>query len=365
MRQLMPIPIHPYWKFELTAGYATGRLKTLSCSALALLFIVFANSARATVSMTWLTVGNPGNPNDTADGDVFEPGVQNFGMVATIYRIAAHEVTNAQYAEFLNVVDATGVNPNGIYNSSMGSDVRGGISFTGANPVGSKYAAKTNMENKPVNYVSWFDSARFANWLHNGQIAGGTENGAYDMTIGTPVRLAGATVFLPSGNEWYKAAFYDPVNAGADAGGNLDYWLYPTMSDLAPTVGSASAIGDISNPGPNVANYNLGADWNALDGNVTTVGSATSTSHSGAFDMVGNVWEWNETIHGPSSPPSRGLRGGSWVSNAGILSSVRLNHLPTNEDSFAGFRVASIPEPATCSLMLIALVGLGYRRRRG
>ena len=90
-----------------------------------------------------------------------------------------------------------------------------------------------------VNHVSAFLlitlPARFANWMHNGQGTGSTETGAYDMTIPTPVRLAGATVFLPSENEWYKAAYHDPL--GSTAGGppgDDNYWLYPTQSDTAP-----------------------------------------------------------------------------------------------------------------------------------
>jgi hypothetical protein len=41
---------------------------------------------------------------------------------------------------------------------------------------------------------------------------------------------------------------------------------------------AATASGDVSNPGANVANYNSGADWGtgdcSFDGNTTTVGSA-------------------------------------------------------------------------------------------
>ena len=40
-----------------------------------------------------------------------------------------------------------------------------------------------------------------------------------------------------------------------------------------PTIATANAVGDISNPGANVANYNFGADWNGQNGNVTTVGT--------------------------------------------------------------------------------------------
>jgi formylglycine-generating enzyme required for sulfatase activity len=131
------------------------------------------------------------------------------------------------------------------------------------------------------------------------------------------------------------------------------------MSDTAPTVGSASASGAISNPGANVANYDLGADWNGQDGNVTTIGSATSMSFYGAFDMGGNVSEWHESEILPR------FRGGGWRSFAFDLrsSSTRLTS-PATENDFLGFRVASIPEPASCSLMLVALVTLGCRRMR-
>ena len=58
-----------------------------------------------------------------------------------------------------------------------------------------------------------------------------------------------------------------------------------------PTVATANATGDISNPGTNVANYDLGADWNGQNGNVTTVGTAGADSASfyGTFDQGGNV----------------------------------------------------------------------------
>ena len=78
--------------------------------------------------------------------------------------------------------------------------------------------------------------------------------------------------------------------------------------------------------GNKLVNYTRGADWNGQNGNVTTVGSATATSFYGAFDLGGNVWEWNEQI----ISSSRGLRGGSWNNN------------PGNENNNIGFRVASL-----------------------
>ena len=45
------------------------------------------------------------------------------------YSIGKYEVTNAQYAQFLNAVAVT--DPNALYHTSMGSNVRGGITRSG------------------------------------------------------------------------------------------------------------------------------------------------------------------------------------------------------------------------------------------
>ena len=156
-------------------------------------------------------------------------------------------------------MDAAGSNPNAVYSSSMTSDPRGGIDFNAGGASGSKYSSKTNMGNKPVNYVSFFDSMRFVNWLENGQPTdgSGTESGVYTIGSGLDeTRAASATFFIPSEDEWYKAAYYDPrMEAAGGPPGDDNYWLYPTSSDAAPTIATANATGDISNPGTNVANY--------------------------------------------------------------------------------------------------------------
>ncbi|MDE0597453.1 MAG: SUMF1/EgtB/PvdO family nonheme iron enzyme, partial [Roseibacillus sp.] len=141
-------------------------------------------------------------------------------------------------------------------------------------------------------------------------------------------------------DEWYKAAYHDPANAGADANGTADYWLYPTKSDGAPTVATADLDGNVDNDTANIANYRRSADWNGQNGNVTTVGSGGPGSQSfyGAFDMGGNVWEWNEqTIGG-----NRGIRGGSWFNDShNLQSSNRVSiGTPTFGGDGIGFRVA-------------------------
>ena len=263
--------------------------------------LITSASASTSITMDWVNVGNPGNAADTT----------GYGAVSYAYQIGKHEVTNAQYATFLNAVDPNGANANGVYNSNMGSNARGGITYTAGSGSGAKYTLRTSMGDKPVNYVSWYDAARFANWMMNGQGSGSTETGAYTLSLNTGIitKNGGATVYLPSEDEWYKAAYYDPTSG---AGGGDNYWLHATQSDTAPTIASANSTGDITNFGANVANYNKGADWNSQDGNVTTVGSAGALAESyfGTADQGGNVWEWNDAVSVSGS--SRGLRGGSF-----------------------------------------------------
>ena len=185
--------------------------------------------ARGSVTIAWVTVGDAGNAADPTTG---------YGAVAYAYQIGKYEVTNAEYTSFLNAVDPEGANANGVYNVEMGSNARSGITYTAGAASGAKYTIRTNMGDKPVNQVSWYDAARFTNWLHNGQGSVSTETRAYTLSgnSGIITKNPGATVYLPSENEWYKAAYYDPTTG---AGGGDNYWAYPTQSDTAPTVGMA------------------------------------------------------------------------------------------------------------------------------
>jgi sulfatase modifying factor 1 len=278
-------------------------------------------------------VGNAGNA----------PDLTGYGRVDYDYHIGKTEVTNAQYAYFLNAVDPDGTNPHDVYNSNMSSDItvtRGGIDFFPGSPAGNKYRPKPRYGNKPVSYVSFYDAARFTNWLMTGE----TERGFYTLTDNVTITAEGPHgpafgkpwVALPNEDEWYKAAYHK--NDGMTG----NYWLYPTAGNDPPTVALSNEDGDISNPGPNVANYDFGAVWNGAEGlgNVTTVGSAGpySASPYGTLDQGGNQYEWNDTLIGLN----RGFRGGSlWRPLDAMKSTTRGEYYPETGGSSLAFRIAS------------------------
>jgi len=287
--------------------------------------LVCITSARATVWMDWVTIADTANPNDI-HGD-------GYGGVNYIYRIGRYEVTNGQYCELLNAV-ADVCDPYNLYNLDMGDTGYGGITRTGSEPSYS-YSVKPGYGNKPVNHVSWYDCLRFANWLHNGQPTGlqnsnTTEDGAYTFSGQTTVsgRNFDALVWLPSENEWYKAAYYDPDLDGGLGG----YWDYATASNDVPDNNTPD------NDSGNSANYDYAISGLPRTADVDAYG--LSAGAYGTLNQNGNVWEWNEAIIGSN----RGARGGSYSSIAGNLpASYRFEEPPSGEGPGLGFRVAAIP----------------------
>jgi formylglycine-generating enzyme len=334
---------------------------------LSLLLVLFAlaTHARAVVIAT-VPVGNSGN---LSDAELMSDNTAGYGRVDYGYRIGTFEVTNAQYVEFLNVVDPAGSNHLGLYHSSMSSDANGGILFFSAAGPGTKYVSKAGRTSQPATWVSWYDAIRFANWMHNGQGAGSTEAGSYTLLGGTPVpansdlivRNPSATWVLPTENEWYKAAYH------RNDGDSANYWDYPTQTDSTPYSAMAPGFGS---PVPaNTANfYKSDSTFNSYDNGYAVTGStgkiggtnylypvgaySLSLGPYATFDQAGNVSEWNETL---ASPSNRGIRGGDWDSTATLLrSNLRGFAIPTAGGPGLGFRLALVPEPS--SLLIAAAV---------
>jgi formylglycine-generating enzyme required for sulfatase activity len=273
-------------------------------------------------TIDFVSVGNTGNAADTT----------SYGAVPYEYRVGTYEITQ----------DAiTKATASGMANVTAGA-------WSG---------------NQPAANISWYEAAAFVNWLNtstgNQAAYNLTFSGSWSMTLWSSAdawQLGGenlyrhkdAYYFLPSENEWYKAAYFNP--------GGSNYFLYPTASDTAPTpVASGTSAG--------TAVYSNAASVPAI------VDSTGGLSPYGTMGQGGNVWEWNESAFGgtnSSSSTNRAVRGGDWVAAEGALrSSFRLDVDPSFEIDIVGFRVASVPEPSTYALLLMAGAGwLLWKRRK-
>ena len=314
-------------------------------------------AGQAAINIDTVPVGNPGNAGEQsrlAHGDT-----TYYGGVSYAYNIGKYEVTAGQYTEFLNAVAA--MDTYGLYHVAMWSDAFG-CKIQGTGSLGSyEYNVATDWADRPVNYVSWYDAARFANWLTTGD----TESGVYTFSSGllqstmdhqTAGTTYGMAYFLPTENEWYKVAYHQ--NDG-DTG---NYFAYPTSNNSTPS-------NDLDGGGNNATFYD--SDHTIGDPYWRTEVGAHENSASpyGTFDQGGNVFEWTE---------SAGFRGGAasghedWLRAEHRQSGTRMWHYWD-----VGFRVASIgsaapvPEPGTVLVWAgLGLIGFSfasmrrYRRRK-
>ena len=284
-------------------------------------------------------VGNPGNSWDTANL------ASSQGDVLYEYRIGAYEITIKQYVEFLNAVART--DTGSLYNPNMATDLKvAGITRQGSEGSYS-YSVMNNSGSsagRPITYVSWFDAARFANWLHNGrpigiQGPGTTETGAYTlagMVSGIPPALnQAARFFIPTNDQWYKAAYYDPDLDSGDGG----FWAYATQSNSHP--------GNKTGSLPNQANLVSGGF--ALNGTTAVGAFSGSGSHYGTFDQNGNVAEWTSWAVGGDASSQRAIRGSSYKDSVGpgftLVRDRIIREVASYEGPSVGFRLAAPFDP--------------------
>ena len=328
-------------------GVAAGALATvasLAAPSVAGVVTFGGSGAGQSFQMDFVSIGNPGNAADTT-------GVPNpAGRVDRTYDINTYEVSRAMVTA---------------YNANSGVV---GITLQDMSASGSNNGG--NGVDRPATGISWNEAARFVNWLN-------TQKGfapAYkyaNSTIGTnltpwtvadtldydatnPYRSKRANFFLPSFNEWYKAAYYSP-------GGT--YFDYANGSNTAP---SAVTSGNLTN----TAVYGQSTAQGPAD-----VKKAGGLSPYGVMGLGGNVFEWEESsadLSNSAGGSVRGFRGGNWLGDSSMLSSSsRLSGATDFEDNEVGFRVASynsdavVPEPSMMVIgMVFGLGGLAAKRRQ-
>ena len=204
-----------------------------------------AKSSASIDSQNYVLINNTNNSSDSSNN--------NLGSVSYTYQIKKYLITNNEYVEFLNAV-AISSNSLSLWVSQMGDIAqRGGISRSGISGSYS-YASLANMGDKPVNFINWFCVARYVNWLSNGKPTGvpsnsTTEDGVYSLSgfiiqgTSKPSKNNSNSYWIPTENEWYKAAYYDPNKGGTGAG----YWTYSTKSDSVPTSVTADSVTGVAN----------------------------------------------------------------------------------------------------------------------
>lgn len=248
---------------------------------------------------------------------------QGYGSVNYSYGIGKYEVTIDQFSKA---------------NAASGGQIGNGNEDIWN-------SQQPNPFNDPLNYgvyapasaIYWHEAAKFVNWLSSGdantgvyQFSGNTLTG-----INRSYRNGNDLAYvLPTDDEWYKAAFYKPIDDGT-------YSLYSSGLD--------------STPSTNGWNYNPNHAFKP----VWETGSGTE-EQNGTYDMMGNVWEWTETeVNGDYV-----VRGGSAYAPEEYLDSTTYRPVHASEEwENIGFRVAVIPEPSTIGFMAAMGVAVfGIRR---
>ena len=302
------------------------------------------NSRKSVSGDVMVQVGNPGNnPYLRKDYELWGTPVK-LGSVDHVYRIGKYEVTIQDWQAFVaataSQADINGViDAYGLWNEGMVNWIQPWNDFS----QDGKYIRTYNIKDKtsiPITYVSLYSVFFYINWKEHGSpiLEAGADidailkHGAYEfLENGMIVANEKSHFYLPSHDEWIKAAYYTSNKLGGW------YSLYPTQHDTTP----GNNNGDVTNQ----ANYNSRSWLSNFLLALTPIDYFSETkSYYGCYDMGGNVNEWTYTLDGPDKFI---VRGGSYESqynysgsNDLMISAIPKSYDPNTESSTIGFRIA-------------------------
>ena len=262
------------------------------------------------------------------------------------YEISRFEVTNTEYAHFLNSV-ARRSDPYKLHSQLQEQHFWGGIvkRRDGKEFI---YLVKPGYEKLPVTFVSWHDAIRYANWLHFGRPNTGSSEpkttegtdviGAYD-TRQFPNRPPGikrnpnAIYYIPTCGEWILAGFFNP---------QLQKLTTYSTGDLAPRPAPPLA-------GEATANY-YSSNWALPFPHLAPVDAySNSISAQGTHNQAGNVMEWVET---PLGKNQMALGGSLFLPADTLQLDYRDSELADKKLSSFGFRVARQVKPVEANTQI-------------
>ncbi len=337
----------------------------------------------------FVTIGAPGNaawagnnlPGDMAVGR---------GSVGYEYRIGRYEITTTQWVEFMNAAFDRPTNDRLPWIVPPDSGNWGATSTSPTVPGGSRWRVPAGNELRGVGDISWRMAAMYCNWLHNDKSTARSAflNGAYDVsTFGSApqfgftdqiTRNANAKFFIPSWDEWLKAAHFDPNKNGP---GQAGWWQYNITQDLRPAYGPPGVNVTYGNvqPGPDPsgplaqANSGWAFEFPGFNAIGTRLGAYANVAQSpwGLLDTAGGTREWTEgtMFLDPNTPVYRMLEGSAWLDSPGNAIGNDWIGANSSEAPFIatfdfGFRIAAVVPAPSCGGVLILLGCVSLRRRR-
>lgn len=307
----------------------------------------------------FIHIGDPGNAAWMGNGTVGDRAIGR-GSVGYDYYIGRTEVNTAQWVEFFNVAfDRPDPLPHLIPPTFWGA-----TSAAPNTPGGRRWTVPAGNENRLVGNISWRMAAMYCNWLTNDKSSDRAAflSGAYDVsTFGYDngvftdqlERSPGARYFIPTWDEWLKAAHYDPDKNGPGEGG---WWIYSDSSD-DPLVPGPPGVGE--------ANFGFSGGSDIPLGAYPDVQSPW-----GLLDVAGGTTEWTEgVLTGTGGVRVRYQEGSYWSSSPGISNRDSIytpgSEFPNVSTGDFGFRIAAfVPAPGVCAVGVGGLFLVVRRHRR-